>query len=224
MHPGCHTKISILILGIFLQGCGETFNPNTEYVKLRMDSKQWLVDEEHQDDFLLRDSTEKERFFFDKEWGGYHSQWITGSYPDKTETHFEGIVQYFYSDQDANFRIELDAGWLKKGDLLTVRLEKLRYTYDLKYNLLTHVASDDEYKSTSFVIDHYEPGDTLLSTLTYHDTLTLDTIKFASVFHFTLRDFEEQWEPTSLTEIFIGKHVGLIGYAEHGGKKMVRKY
>lgn len=222
MHPGISVKTVLLTaLAITLNGCGDQFTRDTTYVRLNYETKSWLTDEAHQERFAMADSSGTVYFDFDHEWGGFLMTSISGDFLGKEVTEYEGIVQYFSSDHDDYFTIRADTKWDVHGDQLKVKLNDTRFTIDMHYKQLVHVGFKEEGKAKYFHDFHWQ-GDTIYSTITFHDTLSLGNTSYASVFHFEQKDLLEALEPPDITDIYIAKYIGLIGYSDFGGRLMTR--
>ncbi len=60
--------------------------------------------------------------------------------------------------------------------------------------------------------DGYENNITISATVEIIDFYNVNNFQYSGVLHFTFIDFQNEWEPFTVKEIFIAKKHGLIKY------------
>ncbi|MFC2089586.1 hypothetical protein ACFLT1_02325 [Bacteroidota bacterium] len=215
------TCIALLSASFLLPSCGDLFSPGVEYINLSHDDKIWLMSEEYGESFTMSDSTGSEIFGQKYEWTAYDIS-IRGDFLDKDETHYETRYQSFYSDRKNNFVIKIDARMSNPGASLIMNLNKSRFRYDILFDQLFSVSIETSAKGMHFKDGRYIDEDTMRSSAKYYDSFKIGAHTYSGVLQFTLKDFQDEWLDSTITEIVIGKEIGLLRYVMAKGDTMVR--
>jgi len=216
------SNVTIFICSLLaLTSCGELFTPYREFISLSALEKSWLADDSHKVTFALNDTlSELEIFEYVREYTAFNKS-IHGDGFNREETEYEIIYQEFYSKKSSVFSIRIEANELPQGAILIIHFKGLRFTYDLKYEMLRSFSTPLASESLQFKDSGYENESS--SYIDYYDTLTINNTLYLGVLDFTLKDFEDQWVDSTVVELAIAKEMGLIRYTMNNGVVMVRE-
>ena len=162
----------------------------------------------------------------------YRCDLLTNTYDFETSSGFlmfgkktvrsQSLYMEWNSGYGSLFSIKLDAVPNPYGDLMTVTLNDLSFTYDLlkeeiisvttKFGSIEKKASNGSYTSSVPLLSEVEIIDAVPSGGHIYD----------EVMHFTLKDFETQWGPYTVTDIYVAKFIGLVRFTLSNGLEYVR--
>ena len=214
-------KWATLLILVGLAGCMGT----TETVDLRYESFDWVVSDTVGSSFIMRDDNQITQ--------SYRCDFLTSSYDFETSSSFlifgkktvrnQSLYMEWNSSYNTLFSMRLDAVADPYGDAITVTLNDMSFTCDLgkeevikvatKFGSIEKAASNGSYVST-------EP---LLSEVEFLETITAGTITYdEGGMHLALKDFESQWGPYTITDIYIARVAGLVKFTLSNGVEFVR--
>jgi hypothetical protein len=218
---------------VTLGGCSDKFVRDKETVMVSYSDKTWLVEDEQVDGFsLVDDKLREEQFALESEWSAFNR---SASYSgmlglDREMTEYEVTSQRYISDRGSNFAVRLEATDPPQGTIIKVGMNNIQYWYDLRFKKVIGLATkhgnihyafwDGTYELIGFMD---EPEIPIVSTVTYHDTMTVGSTVYQGVMEFTLKDFQEAWEDSTVTGMVIARRTGLLQYSLNNGLVVTRK-
>lgn len=220
-------------LVLTMHGCSDTFVRDKETILLTYEDRSWLVEDEQSDGFTMVDDKKREEHFtLESEWSALNwskrSSGILGL--DQEMTEYEVTGQRYISDRGSNFAVRLEATDPPQGTIMKVGMNNIQYWYDLRFKKVIGLATkhgnihyafwDGTYELTRFMD---EPEIPIMSTVTYYDTMTVGSAVYQGVMEFTLKDFQEAWEDSTVTGMVIARRTGLLKYSLNNGQVVTRK-
>jgi len=214
-------KLAILVLLAGLVGCMGT----TETYDVRYESFDWVVSDTLGSSFIMRDGNQLTQ--------SYRCDFLSNSYDFEVNSGFlmfgkktvrnQILYMEWNSSYDLLFSMRIEAMPDPYGDAMTVTLNDLSFTYDLGQEEIIRV--DTKYGSIekTALNGSYTSSVPLLSEVEIIDTVPAGSIMYEEgVMHFSLKDFETQWGPYTVTDIYVAKFVGLVKFTLNNGMEAVR--
>lgn len=201
-------RVSIFLLLLLLTSCVKE-----ETIYFDAENEEWLIVAEMGDKFIVQDNngisssftmTDNTSYFNQSE-GGYL---FIKTHKQNTEYHY----QSFASSYGTQFSLSLTAGFDPFGDDIFIMLDNVGFAYDFKYKTVARIDSPFGYLSKTMTDDGYENNVTISSTVEMLDFYVVNNFQYSDVLHFTFKDFQNEWEPFTVKEIFVAKKHGLIKY------------
>ncbi|MFO7574589.1 MAG: hypothetical protein R6W67_05485 [Bacteroidales bacterium] len=214
-------KLAILVLLAGLVGCMGT----TETYDVRYESFDWVVSDTVGSSFIMRDGNQLTQ--------SYRCDFLSNSYDFEVNSGFlmfgkktvrnQILYMEWNSSYDLMFSMRIEAMPDPYGDAMKVMLNDLSFTYDLGQEEIIGV--DTKYGSIekTALNGSYTSSVPLLSEVEIIDTVSAGSIMYEEgVMHFSLKDFETQWGPYTVTDIYVAKFVGLVKFTLNNGVEFVR--
>ena len=214
----CNSKWILLSL-LLLLGCVKD-----EVVGFDPANKEWITIYSMGDNFAMRDDNGISQSFVLTENSHYFTESSGGilfvtTHRSETEYHY----QLFTSSHGSRFSLSLTASTPQFGDHIFIEFNGIGFDYDLRLKNIFRISSPFGYLSKTITDTGYDNDVTIKSTVRLLDSYTVNQAQYAGVLHFTLRDFEADWGPFTVKEIFVAKKYGLIKYVYNNGLTVERQ-
>jgi hypothetical protein len=214
-------KLAILVFLAGLVGC----MGKTETFDVRYESYDWVVSDTLGSSFIMRDGNQITQ--------SYRCDYLTNSYDFDVSSAFlmfgkktvrnQSLYMEWNSSYSSLYSIRIYAEPDPYGDAMTVTINDLSFTYDLGKEEVIMV--DTKYGSIekTALNGSYTSSEPLLSEVEIIDVMSAGSITYdEGVMHFSLNDFESQWGPFTITDIYIARFVGLVKLTLNNGMEVVR--
>lgn len=212
----------VLVLSTILPSCGEQFIRDKETYFVENNNRKWLVDTTSYKTIILTDSINNtERFDFDIQWKAFNSSKSKeGIFGIKGTEYrlYETIHQEFLSLKDENFNIVLTASELPEGTILKVNFYDIYYSYDLLKKELTFISTSLGRRPQIELIDEEYINHPINSEIIKHETILINGKTYSDALEFILKDFEDDWNESTITRIIIAKDYGLVQFSLNSGQ------
>ncbi len=216
--------IIVVIFTCFVS-CGEESALKEETIYFQEENKGWLTADSLGYNFVIIDNNgisqsftmNRDNYEFSKSWGSF-----LGVNTDMTHTEYH--YQAYTSNYGILYSLSLTAGFKPFGDELYVVLDRIGFAYDLKFQTISRLSTDIGIKSKLMTDEGYElQGEDIFSTVEFSDTYLTNQSSYDNVLHFQLKDFINNWDKFTVTDIYIAKNIGLIKYELNNGIVYERK-
>lgn len=224
-------KLVVLFSLLLLSACGETALKE-ETFHVQEENKVWLADAERGDTFIMKDNNgislsfrlEYEQQDFDQSDG-----YLMGVHTDRTlrERYYQDFSTHTHTH---DFSIYVNSLFEEDRDELAIYTDGLSFNYDLKAKTLYSVNIESTEESLNWISYHlnengeYETDDEFIqSFITFEDTLTVAGKTYEGILHFKLKDFEENWQPYTITNVWMAENYGLLKFTYHNGLSYERQ-
>ena len=222
--PFMNKLFVLFVTFAFFSSCGEDHALNEETFYFQEEHKAWFTDFEYGDHFVMKDENgisqsfrlSYEDYYFDKSWGG-----ILGFTTHMSHTEYR--YQEFVSNFGNSFHVSMRAAWPPFGDLLSMEVNDIYFTYDFSFNVLSHIDTPYGYKWLTMMEDEYDANATIYSKAQFLNNYELNGVVYENVLRFELKDFTESWHETTITEFYVAQRIGLIKFKYNNGLEVYRQ-
>lgn len=141
-----------------------------------------------------------------------------------SRTQREYYYQMFTSNYNDNFNISLNPAlntyW---GEQISFSLADLRFTYDFIFDEIIYIETDRHYEHLRINSDGIQNDSLFKSTFQVIQNFEVNNQVYATVFHFHLADFQSNWTPNTITDVYYAQEKGLVQYNINNGLVLKRK-
>ena len=216
-----NNRVLLFFIALLCTSCGERFFPNKEYYYLTRESKSWLVDTVKYERFALVDSLSfRESFKLEYNWSAFNSSRRSSGVlglRDREFCEYEMREQDFVSQMNKRLSIKIEAMEPPDMAILDVVIHDQTFRYSIGLGKLLMVSSKRESRPDSEYVNNSIIKLPLLSKVIRHDTIEINQHKYYDILEFVLKDFEDQWNDTTIISLMLAKEIGLIQYKQNGG-------
>lgn len=202
---------------LFLSSCGENSSLSEETIYFDEANKDWVIDSELGDHFIMKDNNgisqsfamNEDHYEFSKSWSIFLG--ITTEITN-TEYHY----QNFSSNYGTRFSLSLTARSDPYGDEIYISLNDLGFSYDFSFETIGRMDTPFGYLSKMMYDTGY--GDEQISSqVEILDSFEVNGLNYSGVLHFTFNDFRPYWQDFTIKEIYVAKKIGLIQFQLNNG-------
>ncbi len=217
------SRLAIVVVVAVLAGLAGCMG-TTETNNVRYETYDWVVSDTLGSSFSMRDGNQITQ--------SYRCEYLTNTYDfdinrsflifGKKTVRTQSLYMEFNSGYGSLFSIKLDAVPNPYGDAMTVTLNDVSFTYDLGKQEIIRVVTKFGSIEKKASNGSYTASVPLLSEVEIIDMVPAGGYMYDEVMHFRLRDFETDWGPYTITDIYVAKFTGLVKFTLFNGLEYVR--